>query len=158
MQKPMRIKQQKRDRVKSFHCLKVYIPFALERELRKISKERKIPMSRLAAIALDNELDCGNAFNYSCELPKSSFVEYAFLDEAARMLRYIENNFPQGASRDILMFCRREMRIPDKETFMHAYRELLEYGRIEEIRPEKSKFEFAEDYKITRVVKEKDDE
>jgi len=50
------------------------------------------------------------------------------------------------------MRCRRDMEIPNRETFLLAYRELLENEIISEEKPGKMvKFKYSDDYKYTKL-------
>lgn len=93
-------------------------------------------MSRLIAIAVDNELDTAAPFNYECELPKAPFVPYAYSTEASKMAHYIGAYFPTGATLESIMLCRRQFGIIDRLTVMLAFRELMENQILEEFEKE----------------------
>jgi hypothetical protein len=134
-----------------FALIKVFFPKGTEDILREKSKASGLPMSRLIAIAVDNELDTPVPFNYQCELPSSVFVEFAYAEEAQKIARFLLR-FPSGTGRDTLMLCRRDIGVPDRATFMYAYRELLQADMIEEFKPGgRVKFEYPEGYKYTRL-------
>lgn len=88
-------------------------------------------MSRLIAIAIDNELDSPAPFTYLCEESKAPYMEYAYVDEAGRLLRYMQAEFPAGATIQTIMLCRRAFGILSRVDVMLAYRELLKTGMIE---------------------------
>jgi hypothetical protein len=135
-----------------FEGIQVFLPKSIKGILQETSERMGLPMSKLTAIAIDNELDSPVPFAYNCLLPSSVFIPNAFAAEAARIVSYLMR-FPSGTGRDQLMLCRRDMDIPNKETFMYAYRELLEVGIIEEVPPPpRVKFEYPVGYKYTRLA------
>lgn len=143
-----------------FGDFKISVPRTILSLLREVSAELQLPMNRLICIAIDNELGSPNPFNYPCLLPSNAFIKNAYVEEARKIAQFLLD-FPKGFGRDLLMLMRRDIGIPDPLTFMHAYRELLESGVVEEVDPPKgSKFIYSEDYKVTRQVeitgKEKD--
>lgn len=135
-----------------YYAVKAYLPKSIQEELQKRSDALGLPMSRLIAIALDNELDSPVPFTYVCALPASVFIPMAYVEEASKIATFLMK-FPTGVGRDQLVLFRRDMGIPNKETFMLAYRELLENGVIEEVNPPKKvKFDYPKGYKYTRLA------
>ncbi len=128
-----------------FEVIKVYVPKALSTMLRGKAKSMGLPVSRLVSYAIDNELE-SSAFNYPCPLPTVQYIDFAYVEEASRMYQYM-TKFPSGAGRDQYMLCRFDMGIPDKNTFMLAFRELLQKEMIEERAPTRTKFKYPKDYK-----------
>ena len=143
--------RQKYEANDAFEEVKVYIPKETMLILREASEELATPMSRLVAIALDNELDAPTAFNYPCPMPESPYVEYAYAAEAGKILRFLEK-FPVGTSVDTLMLCRRDIGIESRAEFMLALRELFEKNMIEEFKPTNTKFRYGPDYTRIRAV------
>lgn len=111
-------------------------------QLKKLSIEKNVPVSRLIAIALDNEMESPNPFNYPVELPTSEYIPYGYVDEAGKILTFLMS-LPAGTGLDSLMLCRREIGINDKETFMLAVRELLEKDLAEMYTSMRSGFGYA---------------
>lgn len=134
-----------------FEVIKVYIPRETFRILKGVSEEREIPVSRLAAIAIDNELDQNPSFNYPCEYPTEKAQEFAYADQAGEVMKYLEN-FPGGTSIDTLMLCRRDMGIESRAVLMNAVQELLDAGLIEQFKPLRTKFRYSKDYRRLRIV------
>lgn len=133
-----------------FSLLKAFVPKSMEKILREKSKALGLPMSRLIAIALDNELDSPDPFNYPTQMPSSEFVEHAYTEEAQKLIRFL-GKFKYGTGRDSIMLCRRDFGVVNRETVMLAYREAMEAGFIEEVRP-KAKFrDYHHTYKYTKV-------
>jgi hypothetical protein len=115
----------------AFTAVRAYLPNKTEKMLRHHAQHLGIPMSRLVAIALDNELDTKNPFNYPCNNPKTVYKEYNYAGEAGRILDFLRH-FPKGTTRVTLMLCRRDMDIPDRTLFLEALRELLHTDMVEE--------------------------
>lgn len=108
-----------------FEPVKVYLPKGTITLLRQKAYELNQPLSRLCAIAIDNELDQESAFAYPCDVPiNPPYIEYEYVDEAGKLLRFLEG-LPRGTTVDSLMLCRRDYGIPLRSTVMLAYRELL---------------------------------
>lgn len=136
----------------SFFQLSTFMPKNLAKLLQRVSDEKRIPLSRLIAFAVDNEAtETADPFRYDVELPKTPFVEYAYADEAGRLLQLIKR-FSRGIGRDSLMLLRHEAEIEKRETFLYAYRELLEMKQIEEYRPRNTKFDHGPDYLYARWI------
>lgn len=142
---------QKYDPNDAFERVVIYVPKGTAALLRQASADLETPMSRLAAIAIDNELDAHAPFNYPCPMPEAPYVEYAYATEGGKIMRFLEH-FPQGTSLDTLMLCRRDMGIESRAEFMLGYRELLEKNMVEMFRPMKTKFAYGSDYFRVRPV------
>lgn len=128
-----------------------YIGRATYKVLEEISQRRKLPISRLIAIAVDNELDSPNPFFYPFEMPQNAFIENAYIEEAQKIVRLLEH-FEQGIGPEALLLLRRETGIPSKEAFMLAFRELLEAKIIVECPvPQKAKFDYPPGYKYIKL-------
>lgn len=135
-----------------FAVANTYLSIKTNQVLKKRAEEMGLPISKLIAIAIDNELDAPVPFNYPCLLPSNIFIEGAYVAECQRIARYLIQ-FPSGTGRETLMLHRRDMEIPDRDTFMLAYRELLKAGVIEEVAvPKKSKFDYPVGYRYTKLV------
>ncbi len=135
-----------------FDSVRVFMSRTDRAKLKEYSELTGLPMSRLMAIAFDNELDQPVPFNYPCILPLTQYIEGAYTDEAGKLLRFLGATFPDGTGRDMLMLCRREIGIDNRETFMLAYRELLEMGLIEEVSPPlKTRGDWPAGYKFAVV-------
>lgn len=135
----------------AFQHVKLYMSKATYEMLRIRSNAKGIPISKLVQVAIDNELDAPAPFSFLCEMPTQTFIENAYIDEAQKLAKYLIK-FPSGTGRDQLMLMRRDIGIPNKETFMLAYRELLEANVIEEVGvPKSSKFKYPMGYKYARL-------
>jgi len=134
--KPIRTKRD--DESHAMVNMNVMVPRATARIIQKVHEKTGLPISRLIAIAIDNEVsESVSPFNYPCLMPTSPYVEYAYADEAGKLLRFIQLYEEKPMTIEQLMLCRRDAGIPSREVFMLAYRELLEKNMIEEFSPRK---------------------
>ncbi len=134
-----------------FGSVTAFLPKGTLAILKELSRTTGLPMSKLVSIAIDNELDSPAPFNYPCLLPSTVFVPGAYVEECQLITRYLMR-FPSGCGREQLMLSRRDIGIPNRETLMMAYRELLDFGLIKEVPPPpRVKFEYPEGYKYTRL-------
>ena len=129
----------------------IYISPTTRAILKSKSSELGIPLSRLVAIAIDNELDSKSPFNYPCQLPESPYIEDAFLNESHEIYKWLDK-FKHGIGRDTLMLCRRDIGILSRSDLLHGLRELIQQNLIEEYRPLATKFNHAPDYKYFRTM------
>lgn len=135
-----------------FELVKVYLPKSLKEILRKHSETYKIPMSHLIQIAIDNESEAPGPFSFPTPPPDTIFVELAYINEAQLIAKFMIK-FPSGTTLTQLMLMRKDVGIPNKKTFMLAYRELLAAKVIEEISvPVRAKFKYANGTKYVRLV------
>jgi len=114
-----------------FELVKVYLPKSIAGILKEKRMGTNIPLSRLAAIAIDNELDTDVPFTYTCEIPER-VTEYLYAAEAGRLLAFL-TRVPSGVARDTIMLCRREIGVMDKDALMGALKELYDKGLVEDI-------------------------
>lgn len=134
----------------AFEKVIVYLPRKSVQILREASYEMRLPLTRLVAIAFDNELDSPKPFTYRCDMPET-YREYLYAGEASRILDFL-NRAPNGADLQHLMLCRRDIGIDDRLTLMGAIQELLEKGLIKFYKPIRVTFPYDRDYKRLRVV------
>lgn len=134
----------------------IYVPKSIGAIIKAISNERRIPISRLFTIAADNELDQKVPFHYPTDLPTDEYQELAYVDEAGKILRWLES--AQGnTARDTLLLFRREMGIPKRSVFMLALRELFQKDLITEVKPKRPVFDYGESYRyvVSKLKEEK---
>jgi hypothetical protein len=130
-------KTEKKPEHDAFTMVKVYLPNDTVKLLKRRSEEDQIPVSRLIAIAVDNELDTVKPFQYPCDTPDVPYQEYLYAKEAKAIIDFLMK-FPHGTSIDTLMLCRRDIGIADRDTLMLALRELSAKKMIEEFAPSAS--------------------
>ena len=130
--------------------IKAYVPPMLHARLRDQSRLLGLPMSRLVAIALDNEFDQAEPFNYNTELPDNA-DDYAYVTESDKMLTYI-CRYPNGIGRDHLCLARYEFGVNDRSVVLAALKSLLDTGMVEEVEPTRTKFKFwISTYRLIRA-------
>lgn len=124
--------------------------------VRKISKARQIPMSRLLAIAIDKELEQDHPFGYDLTLPETGdYPNYTFADESAKIKKYVDR-LTTGLGLDYLTLLRKDIGIEDKETFLAAFKECLDNNVFSAVKPKKNDKKLqADDYLIYRSKKHK---
>jgi len=104
-------------------------------KLEAFMKVRKLPIGRLIAMAIENELMKGvDAFTgFDLEQPSEPYEEYKYSDEASKILKYITKYGQMGL--DMLLVLRHDMGIPDAYIFKLAFRELVEKEMVEKCTP-----------------------
>lgn len=120
--------------------------------LDKIALSKKIPITRLVAIAIENELLKDNPFNYDIDTPSEEYTPLAFASEAQKILDYLGK--VSGLSLDMLCILRHDIGIPDKKLFMLAFRECLLSNFLEEFKPKMPRFvtfKYDDDYVFYRI-------
>lgn len=100
------------------------------------SKAKNVPISRLIAIALEHEMNKDRPFEFQTDLPDTEYVEYAFAEEAGKIMQYMKR-LNGGTSLPLLVLCRADIGIEDKETFLLAFRECVEKKMVEQYVPKK---------------------
>ena len=123
----------------AFVIVKVFVPKSTAAILHAKSESSELPISRLCAYAIDNELDVDAPFTYLCEQPKAPYVPYAYVSEASRMLAFLKR-FKTGVTVETLMLCRREFEVESRVDVMLALRELQETNMVEEFEQRNLRF------------------
>lgn len=98
--------------------------------LKNHSFVTKIPIAKLLAIALDNELDQSTPFAYDLAPSKT---EGNFDDAAGRLYRYMRDNFVKGTDLMQLVLCRGDYGVESKNDAIMAHKILMDNEMIEEI-------------------------
>lgn len=134
-----------------FEAIKAYIPPMIHAKLKDASRLQGLPMSRLMAIALDNEFDQEMPFHYPTDLLDEPYEEYAYVNEANKILDYL-CKFRNGIGRDALLLSRRDLGIEKREDILRGLRELYEKDMIEDVVPRRTRFTFwLNSYRVVRV-------
>ena len=94
-------------------------------EIVKLAKEKNLPMTRLASIAIYNEFQKDKPFDFDFSIPEEEAEEYAYADQATKILSYMRAK-KNGLPIDIMIPLHHEMNIADKETFLFAFKELID--------------------------------
>lgn len=116
-----------------------YVSKHFYHRLKTLAGERKISLVRLVSIAVDNEFQKEMPFEFDSDIPTEEYIEYAFANEAGRILTYMKS-FRYGAGLDILLLLRHDMAVPDRDTFLLAFRELLEKQMVKAYKPIDKKY------------------
>ncbi len=118
-----------------FDILKTYVSKDVADKIRKIAENKNTTISKLLAIAIDNEMDTPSPFTFPHDMPSTPFIKGAYQEEAMLMSQYLDK-FDDGADIETLMLHRHAIGIADKNTFMLAVREMLEGAPLVfELRP-----------------------
>ena len=121
-------------------------------QLEELAKKKKLPISTLVSIALDHEFDREKPFTLETDPPNGEWVEGSHIEYASRLVQYLRKH--SGMSLEMMMLCRHDAGILDKETFMLAFREALLSEMIEGYTPRQSRgssTKYDEDFLFYRV-------
>ncbi len=119
-------------------------------------KRTQMPMSRMIAIAFEHEMMREKPFELDLSFPDDEYIEYAYVQEAGKILDFIMS-LNSGMGLDHLYLCRREIGVPDRDTFLLAFRELVKKKLIEPYKPAKNfaAQPYPDDYRFWRAATEK---
>jgi hypothetical protein len=121
-------------------------------KIKQVSQITHVPLARLLAIAIDNELDAAIPFQYPIPFPTDEYEDRKYTQEAGKIYNYLKANFKNGIGYDMLLLVRHDIGIPERADVMQGVRELLKREMIEEstsYNPWNPK-----DYKVIRIAKE----
>lgn len=130
-----------------------YVPKFHHEKIRAIAKHRKVSMSRLVALVIDEELIRDAPFTCDLSLASEEAVEYAYVDEASKLLNYM-NKLDKNMALDTMLLMRYHIGIPDKLIFLGAFQELLSKEMIESYKEKvpEGRAPVADDYFHYRVA------
>ena len=115
---------------KLLHKMQFYVPKFHYDRIKAISKARKMPMSRMIGLLIDDELLEDKPFSYDLSGASEESVEYAYADQATKLLKFLTKQ-DKGMGLDVLTMLRYHIGIPDKLTFLGAFQECLSKEMIE---------------------------
>lgn len=119
--------------------------------LQYYSRIHKIPISRLIAYSIDEQCIISDPFNMKLEIPKSEYTEYAFANEAGKIITFLKTQ-RVGMSLDMLYIMRHDIGISNREAFLNGFRECLEKEMLEAYQaPKSSKYAQNFDVVLYRV-------
>lgn len=127
-------KRGKKDRTEQDMWTKIGVamPKSIYKKLDNFRLEKQLPISRLAAIAIANELASRNPFNFPCDLPEVPESDSPlYLKEGRKILDFLLK-LPTGMAVQTLLLFWEEVGISDKELFLKALVELIQKDLIEE--------------------------
>jgi hypothetical protein len=141
-----------------YRNVSVVLPKGTYDILKAKSMERRENVSKMIAVAIDNELGTENPFNFFCKIPTGEYIEDVYLDEAFKIYKYMKSysdkNAKSGIGLDRLVLARRDIGISDIMALLNGMRELLEKKQIERYRPLANASYFrSEDYYRIRTDK-----
>ena len=119
---------QRRKLSDEFEVVKVYLPRTMLEKLKEIKQQTGVNISRLCAIAVDNEIERDNPFNFDDELPES-VPEHVYAAEAGRILEYL-SHVPGGLSVQAMVLLRRDMGMENKHDVLCGIAELIRAGAV----------------------------
>lgn len=93
--------------------------------LRNLSEKYGVPMTTLVGIAVDKEIHSSSPFAYNLQLPEGEVEEFAYVDQATKILDYMKMNAVNGMPLELLVIIRKDMRVPDIDGFLSGFKECL---------------------------------
>lgn len=104
-----------------------------EENIKYIAKAKGVTFSRLIAIAIDNEMERDNPFEFDTTFPLESTAEkMVYSIEGGKILSYMQNI--KGAALETLVLLRHDIGISDKQVFLAALKEVIDNDLIEGVR------------------------
>lgn len=127
-------------RISVCKSLRVPVSSTLFDRLEAQAERFKMPVTRLVAIAVENELAKDKPFeDFVVKIPESgTYDEFTFSDEAGKIVNWFRM-FGASVTLDQLYIFRHDMHIPDGHTFLAGVRECLDRGMIETFIPKRSR-------------------
>lgn len=117
-------------KVELFAQARTHLPKSVMRTVEDISAIRKMPISRLIAVAIANELETQKPFTYDVELPETTDATYT--SKAAKIYQYLKL-CGNGMDKKLLVIARNDMGIEDKDEFLKALKLLFDEKMIEQV-------------------------
>lgn len=115
----------------NFIGIKFFLPRLLFSLLQAFKAARGIPMARLVAIAVFNEMRREDAFKLKLKA-ETPYKHGTYTTEAATIYKFLSDNFG-GMAKDLLYMSHTHLGIIDDERFLHGITDLVESGLCEEI-------------------------
>lgn len=134
--------------------LVTYVSEHHKKKIMEIVFKKKIPITRLLAYALDQELEKEKPFeHFTYRLPNDEMVEYSHIDEATKILQYMKN--VEGLGIDQIISVRYDIGVPDIQSLLYGIRECVDKKMLEEYNPRvnvRQRTEYPKDYKFYRLT------
>lgn len=105
--------------------------------LRAMAKMHDLPMSRLIAIAIDNELQKDKPFKINLTIPDIEIIENSYAHEAQLIIKFIKSS-KLGLSIDMLYTLRHDIGIDNAEILLLALKECLNHKLLEAVKAPES--------------------
>lgn len=116
---------------RNFIGVKFFLPRAVYKLLIAFRSVKGIPIARLVAIAVYNEIRKPDPFYLKTEAD-TPFEPNKHANGAAKIFRYLQDN-KGGMAKDLLLMCKDALDMHDEDTFLHSLQELLNTGMAEEV-------------------------
>lgn len=115
----------------NFIGVRFFLPNLVFKMLQAFRATKGIPIARLVAIAVFNEIYRPNAF-YLKQVADTPYEPGKYGNEAALIYRFLNDN-KGGMAKDLLIMSRVHIGIVSEDGFLHGLTELLETGLIQEV-------------------------
>jgi len=115
----------------NFIGLRVFLPRNIHKMLMAFRSVKGIPIARLVAIAIYNEMRRDNPFYLNIKAT-TPFEPHKYQNEASVIYRFLQDN-KGGMAKDLLLISKDLLGLHDEDTFLHGITELLETELVEEI-------------------------
>lgn len=115
----------------NFMGVRFFLPRSLYNSLTAFRAVKGVPIARLVAIAVFNEMTRIDAFKLTM-LASTVYEPGKYSREAAEIFKFLTDN-KGGMAKDLLVMSRAHIGITDENAFLHGITELVETGLVEEI-------------------------
>ena len=113
--------------------LTVLVPIELHLRFKEISKNKKVPMSRLVVDKILNEVLSGDEFkSYGFEIPLTVDYPEDYEEVAGAIYDFIKSFKSKGIDIELAYYSMIDARVEDAENWVDGYRVLLDSGAITE--------------------------
>lgn len=133
-----------------------YVSKHHKQQIMEYVYKNKIPVTRLLAYAIDQELSKDKPFdNFRYELPSDEMIEYSYIEEATKILRYMKDISGEGLGVDQIIELRHDIGVTDIDALLYGLRECVEKKFLEDYIPKVNPFqktEYPKGYKFYRIT------
>ncbi len=106
-----------------------WISFEHNKILERFSKMYKLPISRLVAIAIENEIATKKPFSIDFSFPIDT-VENAYANEAGKICKFMKT-LRTGITLDFLYVLRHDFGVPERDEFLAGFNECIKNNLLE---------------------------
>lgn len=136
-----------------FIALKVYIPRVVYNKLKIISENTQNTMNRTVVSGLFNAINEGMSFEVDTSTPGDAPASYGLYDVESMLLYQFISKSYNGMSLDLLVMCRDDIGIPDRNILMYALYQLIRNKSVELLEDIHSKHPKIKCVSFTRRIK-----
>jgi len=127
----------KAKKTSKFTSLTTYIPDHVADAIKDHAAKVELPISRIIAQMVDKTFSSDDPFGYDLTLPDADeFEDMTYADEGGKLLDFLRS-LDDGMSLDMLMLCRHNMMIPDREVLLAVFADCLRLDLIEGYEPKR---------------------